>query len=283
MPRSRLLLALTTLSLLALGAPAASSAEDGGDASLTILLSGNDGLRAQGMDYMIQQIDFFHRDGSRASARYFQKDFRWVPRDSRRGPGSGLSYLIDESWDTGDAGAPSLEALTDAIDRAVATWDRDSCTAGLPLRATMGPGGDVTVFDYLLGTGGLGDPFAADVVVAGLPAGMSEFFGPDTLAFSVTFVFVDGSGVPTDVDGDGNMDTAHNEVYFNRDFVWTTGGGTGFDLETTTLHELGHALGLGHFSAPPRSVMTPTYAGVLHELQPIDHAALCVVRARNRG
>lgn len=283
MPRSRLLLALPTLSLLALGAPAAAGADEGSDASLTILLNGNDDLRAQGMDYMIQQIDFFHRDGSRASARYFQKDFRWVPRDARRGgTGASLTYLCDAGWSTGEAVTPSPETLAAAIARAVETWDEDSCVAGLPLRPTKSTGGDVTVFDFLLGTGGLGDPFAADVVVAGLPEGMSEFFGPDTLAFSVTFVFVDGSGMPTDVDGDGNMDTAHNEIYFNRDFVWTTDGGrAGFDLETAALHELGHALGLGHFSSPPRSVMTPVYTGILHELQPIDHAALCVVRARD--
>lgn len=282
MPRSRLLLASSTLSLLALAAPAAASAEESGDAALTILLSGNDGLRAQGMDYMIQQIDFFHRDGSRASARYFQKDFRWVPRDSRRGAtGNGLAFLVDNAWNTGDGGTPSAQAVEAAVAGAVETWDRDSCTAGLPLRPIKGSGGDVTVFDFLLGTGELGDPLAADVVMAGLPAGMSEFFGPDTLAFSVTFVFVDGAGMPTDVDRDGNMDTAHNEIYFNRDFAWTSGGGTGFDLETTALHELGHALGLGHFSSPPRSVMTPVYGGVLRALQPIDHAALCVVRARD--
>jgi hypothetical protein len=34
----------------------------------------------------------------------------------------------------------------------------------------------------------------------------------DTLAFSVTFIFVDDAGNPTDINGDGYLDTALNEV-----------------------------------------------------------------------
>lgn len=281
MLRSRLLLTLPVFLVVALVVPAPSGAQQGDDTSLTVMLSGNDGLRAQGMDYVVQQIDFFDRDGSRETARYFQQDFRWVPGDPRRGAAAaGLSYLVDEGW---TATGAELDAATvsELVAGAAATWNEDSCLAGAPLRRTKHDGGDVTVFDFLLGVGTFGDPFAADVVVAGLPAGMEEFFGANTLAFSVTFVFVDGSGRPTDVDGDGHMDTALNEVYFNREMPWTAAAGDGgFDFGTAALHELGHALGLGHFGSPPESVMNPVYSGIQRTPQPIDHAALCLLNAR---
>jgi len=277
----RALLILPVSLTLALGAPAASGAQVGGDLSLTVMLSSNDGLRAQGMDYIIQQIDFFNRNGSRSSARLFQQDFRWVPGDPRRGASdAGLDYLVDEGWSDGEAGL-DVQTLSSVVGRSVGTWNEDGCLDGAPLRRVKYPGRDVTVFDFLLGVGGFGGPLAADVVVAGLAPGMEAFFGPDTLAFSVTFVFVDGAGLPTDLDHDGSMDTALNEIYFNPDLAWSTGPAEdGFDLRTTALHELGHALGLGHFGSPPRSVMNPVYGGSLWDLQPIDHAALCLLRAR---
>lgn len=279
--RSRPLAAVLGLALAGvLALPATSHAGSDGDLSRTLLLSSNDGLRAQGMDYMLQQIDYFGHDGARSSARYFQQEFRWVADDSRRGKnGSGLTFLVDESWSDGSASPLDQKTLERVVAKGAETWRNDSCLADWPLRQTPYPGGDVTVFDYLLGTGGFGHPFAADVVVAGLPAGMEEVFGDDVLAFAVTFVFVDGSGTPTDVDGDGHLDTALNEIYFNPQAAWATDGGAeGIDLESAALHELGHAIGLGHFGAPPESVMTPVYSGPRRTLYPIDHAALCLLR-----
>lgn len=268
---------LSATMALAMLLPASGAAQQGDAGTLTIMLSSNDGLRAQGMDYVVQQIDYFHRDGSRASARLFQKEFRWVPGDWRRGAADGaLSVMFDES--NGGTASIGTSAVANAIRRARATWAADVCLVGTPLGEAAYGGGDVTVFDGLAGTGKVGDPFAADIVVGGFNGDISALFGPDTVAFSVTFIFVDGAGVPTDMDGDHRMDTAHNEIYFNPKFDWTVNhndGGT--DIETTALHELGHALGLGHFGAPPESVMNPVYSGVRRDLFPIDHAALCVV------
>lgn len=282
-PTRRLLAALTlgaAVVAVALPSPTA-HADTSTDLSRTLLLSSDDGLRAQGMDYAVQQIDFFGRDGGHDSIRWFQQEFRWVRGDERRGAtGPGLSVLVDDSW-TGD-GASTLDpqTLRSAVARAAATWRADSCLAKSPLRETEPPGGDVTVFDYLLGTGGFGDPFAADVVVAGPAAGMEEIFDGDVLAFAVTFVFVGADGTPTDADADGHLDTALSEIYLNPAVDWTLDGASGIDLETALLHEIGHALGLGHFGSPPASVMTPIYSGLRRALLPIDHAALCLLYPR---
>lgn len=281
MPKSRLLAVLATAILVL--APAALQGQQGDDGTVTIMLSGNEGLRAQGMDYVVQQIDFFNRDGSRASARNFQQEFRWVAGDARRGSsGPGLTFLLDGSWGERTASGIDRPAVEAAMSRAAGTWAGEPCLAGVPLVEVAHDGsGDVTVFDSLVSGGGFGDPFAADVVVAGFPAGMADFFGEDTLAFSVTFVFVDGAGEPTDIDGDLHLDTALNEIYLNPAMDWSLGaGGSGFDVETAALHELGHALALGHFSSPPQSVMSPVYSGVSRDLRAIDRAALCVVHGR---
>ena len=216
-----------------------------------------------------------------------------MPADGRRGSSdSSLSYLFDESAsDVAPAGL-GLEDVEAAVERAASIWSQDSCLAKVPLvergeptselvGSSEQPMGDVTIFDYIAGSGGLGDPFAADVVVAGFHPGLENVFSPKVLAFSVTFVFVDGSGNPTDIDHDGHLDTAHNEIYFNEDVDWSVHGGSGFDVETATLHELGHALGLGHFGPPPTSVMNPVYDGLKRHLYPIDHAALCLLYGKH--
>ena len=51
----------------------------------------------------------------------------------------------------------------------------------------------------------------------------------------------------------------------NTRFVWTSSGGSGYDVKTVMLHENGHVVGLGHSSASD-SIMQATYAGVQHVL-----------------
>ena len=62
------------------------------------------------------------------------------------------------------------------------------------------------------------------------------------------------------------MDVALSEIYFNDAFDWTLGPGgddakPAIDVETAALHEIGHALSLGHFGPPPAAVMNPVYDG----------------------
>jgi hypothetical protein len=145
-------------------------------------------------------------------------------------------------------------------------------------------GADPDIFDGLMGYGGFGDYRAADIVHAGwmppsfFDAVNGEGSGETVLAFSVTFIYIGGDGNPTDVNKDGYLDTAANEVYYNEAFAWLLGsGGSGIDLESVALHELGHSLGIGHIGAPLEAVMNPVYSGVHRELNPLDGAALCSV------
>jgi len=277
-PSRRIALAALIVLMAAVALPAGAATD-----AFTVMLSVNEGLRAQGMDYMLQQIDYLGREGGRASERYFQKEFRWVAGDPRRGStGPGLDFLFDLSWQSEAGSGVPADALGLTLSRALGTWGREKCMRHVALTEVPYAGGDVTVFDAMVGAGGFGDPFAADTVVAGFPRGLEAVFGPDTLAFAVTFVFVGADGQPTDIDGDKHLDTALSEVYLNPAFDWTLAAdGSGYDLETVLLHEVGHALGLGHFGPPPEAVMGPAYRGVVRRLEAIDRAAICLVHGRN--
>jgi hypothetical protein len=155
-------------------------------------------------------------------------------------------------------------------------------------------GTDPDIFDSFYGFGRFGDPFLADITNAGwLPRDFFEaVFGPGggrgVLAFSVTFIFVDDDGVPTDINGDNYLDTALNEVYYNDTFgdrrddragnPWGINVPLpGIDVETVALHENGHSLGLGHFGPPPDAVMNPVYAGIRQTPLSADDAGMCAI------
>lgn len=275
--------------VLALCAPLASLAQEGDPYTLRVIDDANGGLKAQWMDLRVEQVEVLSLSQGRAAARLHSQPYRWVANDTRRAAdGLHLSYLVDP-----ERGAPASSGLTSeqaegAVDRAMATWGGDLCLSRTGIEKRPSSGDDPTIFDAELGFGGLGSWRAADVVIGGwMPP---EFFdavvpdgGKSVLALSVTFIFVGADGKPTDLDGDGNMDTAANEVYFNDGFSWTVDGsegtGKGFDVQTVALHEIGHSLGLGHLGPPPAAVMNPVYAGPRPSLRPLDHAALCAVWA----
>jgi hypothetical protein len=235
-------------------------------------------LRAEWMDLRVQQVDVLTIGQGRASARLYRQPFRWVAGDARRlADGNNLTYLVDTS-DLGASGLAAASAET-AIDRAMGTWSSDQCFQRI--RVVKRPAGeDADIFDSRYGYGSRGNYRAADIVHAGwLPASFFESVtgpggGESVVALSVTFIYVGSGGQPTDLDQDGHLDTAHNEIYYNEAFSWATGG---VDVESVALHEVGHSLGIGHIGPPPEAVMNPIYAGTETSLHPLDHAALCSV------
>ncbi len=238
-------------------------------------------LAARGLKIAIEGIDFFTIGNGRPGIRIHQQPFRWVPNDPRRSAdGTNITYIIDQS---GGATASGLTAAQTgaAFDAALATWGSDNALKKVTIVKRADPGTDITIFDAFFGFGGFGDPFAADIVEAGFfpRAFFDAVGGPGggrgILAFSVSFIFVDGNGNPTDINGDNHLDTALNEVYFNDTFgdpgsdragnPWGIDVALpGVDVQTVALHENGHSLELGHFGPPPIAVMNPVYGGIRH-------------------
>jgi hypothetical protein len=244
-------------------------------------------LAASGLNIAVEQIEFFTFGSARPSFRIHQQPFRWVANDPRRlADGDNITYLVDQSDGKTSSGLTSAQTEF-AIDRAMDTWQAQNPLSNVDLVKPGDTGEDPDIYDSFFGFGKFGNPFLADIVNAGwLPrAFFEEAGGPGggrgILAFSVTFIFTEDDGTPTDINGDNYLDSALNEVYYNDTFGKK---GTdrianpwgidillpGIDVQTVALHENGHSLGLGHFGPPPDAVMNPVYAGIRHDPYAID-------------
>lgn len=274
-------------------APAtAAPGNQSGGAALSLIERANARLQAAGAGYAVEAIDFFTIGEARPSVRIHQQEFRWVPFDERRvAQGAALTYLVDGSDGKTSSGVRASDTEA-AIDAAMNTWAANGCLGNVPVYKVADPGQDPDIFDSFFGFGREGYPFYADIVHAGwLPGDYFEAAGGPgggrgILAFSVTFVFTDEAGNPTDINGDNFLDTALNEVYYNDAF-----GGRGYDREgnswaigqdlpaidvqTVSFHESGHSLGLGHFGPPPDAVMNPRYAGIRLTAYSSDESGMC--------
>lgn len=294
MRRLPMLLSLTAALVLAAPVAHLAHAQEGDPEVLAMMRGINDQLRAQGMDYAIEEIEFFTIGAGRSQNRLHQTGTKWVANDPRRlADGDNITYLVDQSAGATSSGLTNADTEA-AIDRAMATWNgAESCLRRTDLVKRPDSGADPSIFDAFFGFGGFGNPFLADIVNAGwYPRAFFEAVGGPgggngILAFSVTFIF-QNAGVPTDIDGNNHLDAALNEVYYNDNFgnpagprpnnPWGINAALpGIDVQTVALHENGHSLGLGHFGPPPAAVMNPVYAGIRHTPLAIDHAGMCSV------
>jgi hypothetical protein len=272
------------------------SAQEGDPAVIQRMQQINAELKARGLQIAVEQIEFFTIGGGRPSNRIHAQEFRWVANDVRRlADGDNLTWLVDQSDGATASGLTSAQT-EGAIDAAFLTWQSDKCLKKLDVVKRSDGGADPDIFDSFFGFGGFGDPFLADIVNAGwLPRAFFEAVGGPgggrgILAFSVTFIFVDPAGNPTDVNGDNRLDSALNEVYYNDTFgdpasdrvnnPWRIDQPLpAIDVETVALHENGHSLGLGHFGPPPAAVLNPVYAGIRQDPRAVDSAGMCSVYA----
>lgn len=251
-------------------------------------------LASQGLRIAVEAIEYFTIGQGRPSNRIHASTLRWVPNDPRRlADGENITYLVDQSDGATTSGLTSGQT-EGAIDNALDTWSADQALRKVAIVKRADSGADPDIFDAFFGFGGFGNPFLADIVNAGwLPRAFFDSVGGPgggrgILAFSVSFIFVDGNGNPTDINGDGRLDTALNEVYYNNTFgdpandragnPWGINVSLpGIDVETVALHENGHSLELGHFGPPPKAVMNPVYAGIRHVPLAADDAGMNAV------
>jgi len=238
-----------------------------------------------------------------ANNRAKQLGHHWVPGDPRRGGRTNITYLVDKS--DGVAKAPLGGTLSNAqtegaIDRAMDTWHDVQCS-NIPIVKVPDSGIDPDIRDFLappLGSfGGFGTPFLADIVHAGwLPGGFFNTLAPGgatrILGVTFTFIFVSG-GVPTDIDGNGKLDVAFREIYYNNNFEWGINVSTRpFDVETVALHEAGHGLSQGHFGKifrtesngvlhfSPFAVMNAAISRQAQDLEGTDNGGHCSIWAQ---
>lgn len=273
---------IAAMALLSPLAAAAGEKAPAGDDTWTLqaLQDVNGGLKAQWMDLRVAQVELLTVGQERATIRLFRQPARWVAADARRSAqGDSLTYLVEMGDGPGGEAVPAdFEA---AIERAIASWTTEPCLSKLNVAKQPDLGEDADIFDAYFGHGGLGNWQAADIVFGGwmppsfFDAVVGEGGGANVLAMSVTFIFVGADGNPSDVDGDKYFDTASSEIFFNDAFSWQLG--TGMDVETVALHEIGHSLAVGHVDPPPAAAMNPVYMGFHPELTSRDRSIVCSI------
>jgi len=285
--------------------PSVAASRGSGDPKIVAFMNAaNKKLQERGLHVAIEEIQYFTLDNARPSNRIKGQEFRWVPNDPRRlADGDHITHLIATNRATTASGLTAAQT-TAAIGRALGTWGVNPSLDNVTLVERQYPGGDVTIFDELIDDAFRtrfddfrredGNPFVADIVNAGwLPRAYFETAGGPgggrgILAFSVSFIFTNDDGSPTDINGDNRLDTALNEVYYNDTFGDPRDDRSGnpwgieiplpgIDVETVALHENGHSLGVGHFGPPPDAVMNPVYAGVRQEPLNPDESAMTTI------
>lgn len=125
-----------------------------------------------------------------------------------------------------------------------------------------------SVYDTWASECGLTIMFSADSAApGGSPEGVGGHIGDMRHAAIAPFpVGVLGHAFPPGTEGlFGPGGTIRGDVHINTGFAWVddpfdSASGSPYDLYTVMLHEVGHALGLGH-STVAGSVMFPTYSG----------------------
>lgn len=276
----------TGLLVMATPKPQASTKEQ----ILALMTEVNAQLEASGQDMRVDYVEYITPDdsGEVAQTVFFndrgnkQLSSHFVPGDPRRGGRTNITYMVDQT--EGAIDGLTVAATTAAIDRAMSTWNSQSCSV-IPIIKLAAPAVDLGVVEFLNGLGGQPN-FLADITHAGwLPSGILP---NNVIAATFTFIWVSG-GAPTDINNDGKTDTAFREILYNNRFLWRINANT--DVETIALHEAGHGLSQAHFGIAfvtnsngklhfsPLAVMNAAYSGLQQGPAGTDNAGHCSIWA----
>lgn len=281
----------------------ANAAANGGSA-VALLNHMNSTLAARHKNFRVDYAEWVTTDDAQEAGQIVFADDKgnkhtgahFVPNDPRRGEGDEITYLVDQSDGATHTGVGLTNAQTEAaIDREMHTWDVTTTCSNFPIIKVADNGQDPDVVDGLVGFGTIGTTFA-DITHAGwMPAGFFDLFEPNggqfILGITFTFVFGDGNGNLTDINHDGELDTAFHETYYNDAFEWgiDTDNSTAIDVETVALHESGHGLDQNHFGKifatlsnlrlhfAPLAVMNAAISIQQHSLLGTDNAGHCSI------
>jgi hypothetical protein len=201
----------------------------------------------------------------------------------------GITYAVNTGFPSADAN------LTDQVGwlhQSVGIWDAEAC-ADLTLSENAVPAGQRGVVETFFSTGVLPENWKADITQVGF-FGVGPLFaaGSSTLGVTYTLFWEDENGDLTDIDGNGKLDVAFREIYYNDQYNWsdngvegTVGGVRWIDFPAVAIHEVGHGFSAGHFGSigrkdgflfpQPRAVMNAIYGGPLRGLLGHDVGAHC--------
>ncbi|HEX7297063.1 MAG TPA: hypothetical protein VF251_15015 [Pyrinomonadaceae bacterium] len=231
---------------------------------------------------------------------------QFVENDPRREGRSSITYVVDQSDGSALTWLPGLAVLPNStteavIDLSMGEWQLDPGCNGPAIVKVADSGDNIDVADDI----GFGRPRGnsiADVTHGGwINSRFFDIIAPGGSAYvlgvTISFVFLDQNGDPTDIDDNGRADTAFMEIYYNRGFAWAQpGNDDNADIESIVKHEAGHALGLSHFGKvfltkngseiedihyAPRAVMNAVYVSPFPDLTGTDKAAFCRIWANS--
>ncbi|MBN3519213.1 hypothetical protein JYB62_04295 [Algoriphagus lutimaris] len=234
-------------------------------------------ITAPGSEQMGRTV-IFDNKGSK------QMNFHFNP-DRKIFGTSDMSYYIDEARSSSTI---STSDATGALENAARTWEEVSCSE-MGMYRTPIEADPYGIVAFLFGFPSIPD-VVADVSNLGfMPAEFFDLLAPGGSNFILAVTFTFSYGGEPDLNGDGKIDSALKEIYYNDNFPWAADGGQ-IDLETVALHEMGHGFDQAHFGTgfikkngefqfSPRAVMNASYSGIQHEIYRTDNAGHCGIWA----
>ena len=213
------------------------------------------------------------------------------PRGFWNDPEAGLTYGVKEGNQSSDV---NLTNQIGWMHDSIMTWDNLAC-ADLTLSENDVDDNTPGLVQNFFAGGGINiGLIEANLTQVGF-LGISSIFPPgsNTLGVAYTLFWTDAEGNFTDIDGNGKIDVALRELYYNDQYEWADNGVEGpqangsriFDFPTVAIHEAGHGVSMAHFGnigvkngslfVSPRSIMNAIYGGLLREPVGRDKGSLC--------